>query len=101
MPECTDARCPFHGSLRIRGQVIVGRVVSAKTKRTAIIEVSRTKYIRKYKRYARVKSRIPAHNPDCISAKEGDLVRAGECRKISRTKAFCIIEIIKRVETEV
>ncbi|HNW80054.1 MAG TPA: 30S ribosomal protein S17, partial [Methanoregulaceae archaeon] len=25
---CSDANCPFHGSLPVRGQVITGKVVS-------------------------------------------------------------------------
>ncbi|MEM2974115.1 MAG: 30S ribosomal protein S17 [Candidatus Micrarchaeia archaeon] len=96
--ECDDKHCFVHGNLSIRGQILVGTVVSAKAKRTAIVERPTVKYITKYRRYARTSSKIPAHNPPCMNAKEGDIVKIGECRKISRTKAWSIIEIIKRAE---
>lgn len=78
--------------------MLTGKVVSAKAKNTVIVERPTMKYIKKYKRYARTSSRIPAHNPPCINAKEGDFVKIAECRKISRTKAWSVSEIIKRKE---
>lgn len=83
-----------HGDLRVRGRTMTGTVVSAKARRTVVVERPRTIYIAKYRRYAKSNSRILAHNPPCIAAKEGDMVRIGECRKISRTKAWTIIEVI-------
>jgi len=96
MVECNDKKCFVHGNIRLRGQVLVGTVVSAKAKNTVIVERPTVKMIRKYKRYARTSSKIPAHNPPCINAKEGDMVRIAECRKISRTKAWSVSEIIKK-----
>jgi small subunit ribosomal protein S17 len=32
------------------------------------------------------------HNPECIHAKEGDMVTVMETRKISKMKSFVIIE---------
>jgi small subunit ribosomal protein S17 len=52
-------------------------------------------FIPKYERYERRHSRIAAYNPECISAKEGDKVKIVECRPLSKTKAFAIIEVIK------
>ncbi|MDH5460348.1 MAG: 30S ribosomal protein S17, partial [Candidatus Bathyarchaeota archaeon] len=37
-------------------------------------------------------SRIPSHNSPCINAKEGDRVRIAECRPISKTVAFVVVE---------
>ena len=34
---------------------------------------------------------MKVHNPDCINAKEGDLVGVVECRPLSKTKNFVII----------
>jgi small subunit ribosomal protein S17 len=96
MVECNDKNCFVHGKLSLRGQVLIGTVVSAKAKNTVIVERPTVKMIRKYKRYARTSSKIPAHNPPCINAKEGDMVRIAECRKISRTKAWSVSEIIKK-----
>lgn len=96
--NCGDQKCFIHGDVKVRGQVLTGIVVSAKAKRTAIIERPRTIYFPKYKRYARTRSKLAAHNPACISAKVGDIVKVGECRKLSRTKTWTITEIVKKNE---
>lgn len=86
--------------LSIRGHTSVGTVVSDKMKKTVVVEKDALQYISKYKRYARRKSRIPAHNPDSMKAKVGDLVRIAECRKISKTVAWTVVEILSRKEDE-
>ena len=96
--DCNDINCFVHGNLKLRGQTLVGKVVSTKAKYTAIVERPMVKLIRKFKRYARTSSRIPAHNPICINAKEGDMVKIAESRKISRTKAWTVVEILNKTE---
>jgi small subunit ribosomal protein S17 len=86
--------------LSIRGARIVGRVVSDKNKKTVVVERDVTKKIPKYKRLARSRSRIQAHNPDEIGARAGDVVRIGETRKISKTKSWVVMEIISRAQKE-
>ncbi|MCL5675130.1 MAG: 30S ribosomal protein S17 [Candidatus Marsarchaeota archaeon] len=93
--ECNDPKCPVHGSLSTRGSQLEGRVVSAKAKKTAIVEIDYTRYIYKYERYLRKRSRIPAYNPDCISAKEGNIVSIAETRRLSKTKSFVVTGIVK------
>ncbi len=88
-------KCPIHGPLSTRGARLSGKVVSAKAKKTAIIEIDHTRYIYKYERYLRKRSRIPAYNPDCISAKEGNLVNIEETRRLSKTKSFVVTGILK------
>lgn len=95
---CDDKHCFVHGDIRVRGRMMTGTVVSAKARRTVIVERPRMVYLFKYRRYAKAKSRIPAHNPPCINAKEGDIVRIGECRKISRTKAWTVIEVVGKAK---
>ncbi|MEM4555011.1 MAG: 30S ribosomal protein S17 [Candidatus Anstonellaceae archaeon] len=89
------------GPIVARGHIKVGRVVSDRAKKTVIVEMDTLEYFPKYKRYARSKSRIPAHNPDSIGAKLGDIVEIAECRKISKTKAWIVTKIIKKAEGEV
>jgi small subunit ribosomal protein S17 len=89
---CNDPKCAWHGKLSIRGKILEGIVVSAKAQKTAIIERHYLHYLPKYERYERRHSRIAAYNPECISAKEGDKVRIAECRPLSKTKAFVVIE---------
>ncbi|MCK4424404.1 30S ribosomal protein S17 [Candidatus Bathyarchaeota archaeon] len=89
---CDDRNCPFHGELPVRGRVLEGVVVSAKMDKTVIVRRNYIHYIPKFRRYERRRSRIPSHNPPCINAKEGDRVRIGECRPISKTVSFVVIE---------
>ncbi|MBX8635661.1 MAG: 30S ribosomal protein S17 [Thermoplasmata archaeon] len=93
--ECADRKCPYHGELSVRGQSIIGRVVSARMKGTVIVEKEHRKLNLKYERYERRRSRYPAHLPGCIQVAEGDEVRIMECRPLSKTVSFVVIE--KRV----
>lgn len=81
-----------------RGARLVGRVVSDKNKKTVVVERDVTKKVSKYKRIARGRSRVQAHNPDEIGAAVGDIVRIGETRKISKTKSWTVLEIISKAE---
>ncbi|HYC19034.1 MAG TPA: 30S ribosomal protein S17 [Candidatus Bathyarchaeia archaeon] len=92
--ECKDSNCPFHGTLSVRGQVIDGTVVSDKTARTVVVQREYLKYIPKYERYEKRKSKLHAHNPDCVAAKKGDRVSLAECRPLSKTKSFVVIKVL-------
>lgn len=93
--SCTDPNCPFHGSLSVRGRALDGLVISAKMDKTAIIRRDYLHYVPKYRRYERRHSHIPAHNPPCLSAKEDDKVKIAECRPISKTVSFVIVEKVE------
>jgi small subunit ribosomal protein S17 len=93
--ECSDPNCPIHGHLKTRGLAVIGTVKSAKARKTAAIEKAYLKFVPKYERYERRKTRISVHVPECIEVKVGDKVRVKECKKISKTKAFVIVEVIK------
>lgn len=95
MAECEDKKCPIHGGLKIRGKIITGLVVSDKPKNTVIVERSHLQNVHKYERSERRKTRIAAHKPACMEVKTGDTVRIGECRKLSKTKAFVVMEVKK------
>ena len=91
--KCEDNNCPFHGKLPVRGNVISGKVVSSRAQKTVVIEKQYQHYLPKYERYERRHTRIAAYNPECISAKEGDIVTIAECRPLSKTKSFVVVEI--------
>jgi small subunit ribosomal protein S17 len=76
-----------------------GVVVSDKMEGTVIVQKNRLVKVRKYDRYKKARSRIPAHNPPCINAREGDIVRIIECRKLAKTVSFVVTEKIKSSET--
>jgi small subunit ribosomal protein S17 len=75
--------------------VITGKVVSDRMKGTVVVERDYLHYIRKYNRYEKRSSRIHAHNPPCLQAKAGDMVTIAECRPLSKTKSFVVVEVEK------
>jgi len=89
--SCEDGNCPWHGSLGVRGRIFDGTVVSTKSSLTIIIERGYPHFIPKYQGYERRKSRISAHNPPCINAKDGDKVVVAECKPLSKTKNFVVV----------
>lgn len=89
---CDDRHCPFHGSLKARGRIFTASVIAAKSNKSATVEWERRVIIKKYERYEKRRTKIRVHNPSCIDAKEGDFVKIAECRPISKTKKFVIIE---------
>ena len=89
---CDDQNCPFHGTLSIRGRVLEGTVISTKMEKTAVVRRDYLHYMPKFKRYERRHGHIAAHNPPCINAKEGDWVKIAECRPVSKTVSFAIVE---------
>ncbi len=95
MTKCNDKKCAKHGSIKVRGNVFTGIVTSSKPHKTVIIERIITKKVPKYERYKKTKSKIAAHNPECINAKEGDTIKIGETRKLSKTKSFVVLEVEK------
>lgn len=89
---CKDRNCPFHGDLPTRGHVLEGIVVSARMDKTVIVERDYLQYVPKFMRYERRHSHIASHNPPCMEAKEGDRVTIAECRPISKTVSFVVVE---------
>lgn len=93
--ECNDIHCPFHGRLPVRGQVFTGSVVSSRMEKTVVVKRTSEKLITKFERYEKRQSKMHAHNPPCIDAAEGDTVKIAECRPLSKTKTFVVIEVVK------
>jgi small subunit ribosomal protein S17 len=90
--SCDDENCPYHGSLRVRGRILTGIVVSDKMRKTVTVEREYLHYVKKYMRYEKRRSRILAHNPPCISAESGDTVKIAECKPIAKNVAFVVVE---------
>lgn len=93
--DCADLKCPFHGELRVRGQILQGRVVSARMQNTVVVQREFLRYLPKYERYEKRRSKYSAHNPPCVGAQAGDDVTIMECRPLSKTKHFVVIEARK------
>jgi small subunit ribosomal protein S17 len=91
---CQDKNCPIHGATRLRGRGFVGTVASDKMSKTVVVSWTRKFFVPKFERYERRLSKINAHNPDCLNAKKGDVVRIVETRPLSKTKHFTVTEIL-------
>ena len=91
---CSDANCPFHGTLSVRGQTLEGTVASTDMEKTVVVEREYDVHVPKYDRYMKRRSRIPAHAPPCVELSEGDTVRIAETRPLSKTKAHVVVETL-------
>ncbi|MHA2009347.1 MAG: 30S ribosomal protein S17 [Promethearchaeota archaeon] len=98
--DCLDESCPFHGNTKIRGKITQGIVVSKRSKNTIVIRRDYVQFVKKYQRYERRNTRLACHLPECLvqEIEIGDLVKVGESRKISKTKAFIVLDKIKSGE---
>ncbi len=91
--ECEDIHCPFHGNLSIRGKLFDGKVTGSKARQTITLQKESAIYFSKFKRYARGKSTIHAHVPGCIDVESGNHVLTAECRPISKSVSYVVVEV--------
>ncbi len=90
--NCADIKCPFHGKLSVRGRQFTGTVISTKMRKTAVVEFERLLFLKKYERYEKRKTKLKVYSPECINTKDGDIVQIKECRPLSKTKNFVIVQ---------
>ena len=88
-----DKKCPFTGDVAIRGRLLKGVVKTHKMKRTLIVRRDYLHYIRKYNRFEKRHSNVPAHVSPAFRVEEGDQVLIGECRPLSKTVRFNVLEV--------
>ena len=63
--------------------------------KTITIERNNVRYMKKYERFEKRTSALSAHLPSCIGDVEiGDSVRVMECRPLSKTVSFCVVEML-------
>jgi len=75
----------------------VGRVVSNKAEKTVTVMLERQVKHPLYGKYIKRTTKVHAHDED-NSCAEGDLVKISECRPISKTKNWRVIEIMERAQ---
>lgn len=76
---------------------LVGRVLSDKMDKTAVVSVAITTRHPLYGKVVRRNRKYKAHDEN-NEARVGDLVRIEECRPLSKEKRFRIVEWIERAE---
>mmetsp|Transcript_37807 Transcript_37807/g.49692 ORF Transcript_37807/g.49692 Transcript_37807/m.49692 type:complete len:164 (-) Transcript_37807:123-614(-) len=93
-----DKKCPFTGDVAIRGRILKGLVISTKMTRTIIVRRDYLHYIRKYRRYEKRHKNVAVHcSPAFDTVSEGDVVTIGQCRPLSKTVRFNVIEHLPTV----
>lgn len=75
----------------------VGRVVSNKADKTVAVKLERQVKHPLYGKYIKRSSKVLAHDAD-NSCAEGDLVKIAQCRPLSKTKFWRVVEILERAQ---
>jgi small subunit ribosomal protein S17 len=76
-------------------RTVEGRVVSNKMDKTVTVLVERNVKHELYGKYLRRSTKLHAHDAD-NSCQEGDIVRVVECRPLSKTKTWRVVEVVSR-----
>jgi len=80
-------------------RVLTGRVVSDKMNQTVTVLVERRVRHPLYGKIIRRSTKVHAHDEE-NSCHIGDTVRVQECRPISKSKSWRLVEILERAEQE-
>ena len=75
-------------------RTVEGRVVSNKMQKTVTVLVERQVKHGLYGKYIRRSTKLHAHDEQ--GCQEGDVVRVSECRPLSKTKNWRVVEIVSR-----
>jgi small subunit ribosomal protein S17 len=76
-------------------RTVEGRVVSNKMDKTVTVLVERQVKHKLYGKYIRRSSKLHAHDEE-NSCNEGDVVRVSECRPLSKSKNWRVVEVVTR-----
>lgn len=76
-------------------RTVQGRVVSNKMDKTVTILVERQVKHALYGKYIKRSTKLHAHDEGNV-CQEGDVVRVTECRPLSKTKNWRVVEVVAR-----
>ena len=74
-------------------RTVTGKVVSYKMDKTIVVLVERSVRHPKYEKIIRRRTKLHAHDEN-QAAKIGQMVRIQECRPVSKTKTWKLVEIL-------
>ena len=74
-----------------------GRVVSSKADKSVTVLLERQIKHPLYGKYIRRSTKVHAHDEDNACG-EGDMVKIAECRPISKTKSWQVVEIVEKAQ---
>lgn len=75
-------------------RTITGRVVSSKGDKSITVMVERQVKHPIYKKFIKRSTKLHAHD-ESNQCNEGDVVTIEECRPISKTKSFRLVEVVE------
>lgn len=81
-----------------RQRTETGRVISSKMDKTVTVMIERKVKHPIYGKYIRRSSKFHAHDEN-NQCREGDLVTIAECRPISKSKTWRLVEVVERADT--
>lgn len=85
---------------KVQRRIFAGEVVSDKGDKTIVVKVTRLIWHPKYRRQYRVSKRFAVHDEN-NAHRIGDAVRFVECRPMSKTKRWRVIEQSKSQKAKV
>ncbi len=73
----------------------IGKVVSDKMEKSVVVALERKIKHPMYGKYIRKTTKLHVHDEENVS-KVGDVVSITECRPISKTKSWTLVEVLER-----
>lgn len=81
----------------VQKHTLTGRVISSKMQKTITVLVERLTQHALYGKYIRRSTKLHVHDEQGV-CQEGDLVRVEECRPLSKTKNWRLVEVVERAQ---
>ena len=78
-------------------RTLTGKVVSNKMDKSITVLIERRVQHPMYGKFIRRSTKLHAHDEGNV-CKEGDIVTIAECRPISKTKAWTLVEVIESAQ---
>jgi len=81
----------------ITQRTLTGKVISNKMDKSITVLIERRVQHPVYGKFIRRSTKLHAHDENNV-CKEGDVVTIAECRPLSKTKAWTLVEVIESAE---
>lgn len=78
-------------------RTLTGKVVSNKMDKSITVLIERLVKHPKYGKYIRRSTKLHAHDENNV-CQEGDIVTIAECRPLSKTKVWRLVEVVESVK---
>ncbi len=91
---CQDKKCPFHGEINVKKELLKGTVIKKDVNHSATISWFSPNFLPKYERFESRKSKLRVHNPACLDVPVGTAVVVAKTHPLSKTKHHIILGIV-------